>query len=211
MTASPSSFCDALRAFLRDIERPSAQVAVDIDHPFLLRIADGLRHGGFRFRRPAVVAGPRQSCSATVLMDRRQTAAAIRNGPGAAMASTAAATRTVSIRTVATCAGRTLDLRCVIGDRTGIARTPNCKVLSRASIRTATTCAGRMLAPTAADAIADRTGIANPRTVPSRASRGIGRANAMSRENPLTAATRLKVSGPRASSTPGRTMADSSR
>ena len=33
----------------------------------------------------------------------------------------------------------------------------------------------------------------------------------MSRENPLTVATRLKVSGPRASSTPGRTMADSSR
>ncbi len=60
-------------------------------------------------------------------------------------------------------------------------------------------------------AIADRTGIANTRTVLSRASRGIGRASAMSRESPLTAATRLKVSDPRASSTPGRTMADSSR
>ena len=98
-----------------------------------------------------------------------------------------------------------LDLRGAAGDRTGIVRTPNCKA-SPATIPMAAMDVDRRPAVTVASAIADRTGIASTRMVSSN-----GTASFMSRESPPTAATRPKGNGRMASSTPGRTMADTSR
>ena len=130
------SFCDAEeRAFLRDIEKTiRQQVAVDADHPFhAAHIADGVRGGG---GAPAGQRGrggnrgkPQRHGSDRIGSRPRRSA-----GRERAMASTAAATRTASILTVATCGSRTLDLKAATGDRTGIAHTPNRKALSRAGI-----------------------------------------------------------------------------
>ena len=209
------SFCDAEeRAFLRDIEKTiRQQVAVDADHPFhAAHIADNARGGG---GAPAGQRGrggnrgkPQRHGSEPV----GETAAVSRSGPSAATASTAAATRTASSphgRDMRT--GRTPDLKGATGDRTGIARTPNRKALSRAGIPMAAT-GGR---PDASRDGGERHRGSNGHRQHAHGAepreQGHRQGQRMSRESPLTAATRPKVSDPRASSTPGRTMAGSSR
>ena len=208
------SFCDAEeRAFLRDIEKTiRQQVAVDADHPFhAAHIADNVRGGGG--------APPASAAAAEIAASRNVTDPMVRDDRGSQPERAERSHGQHRGRHANGEQPHGRDMRQADAGSEGRHRESNGHrphagsqgAEPREHSHGRDMDAGRMQAVTVANAIADRTGIANTRAVPSRASRGIGRASAMSRESPLTAATRPKASDPRASSTPGRTMADSSR